>query len=634
MVSVTNLGTFSGLSTNDIVAINNMGQIAGTLNLSPVRGFISQNEVVTTVPPLAGTNLDFILGINDAGATVGYSVDYSGQGSTNPTIATIWENGVATPFPLEGYSNSRAVGINNSGQVILSAYSATNTLEALLWQNGSYINLGTLDTGLAQADAINDEGQVVGTSESGNFQHAFLWQNGKMTDLGLVGGAYDSTAAVAINNSGIIVGDELLSSYPNNQLAVVWLNGKALSLPGLTQNGSTAHDINDSGIVVGQSQSQAVGSGNRMDAVAWYDGTVIDLNSLAPSGWQLGNAISINNQNEIVGTGTYNGATTWFELTLPSVISLTSAEAVTDTSTFASLIVSPMTISDSAANISANFSSLETLAAVGQIASIAFTDSGYAALSLTPAQLTGDTKALALISGNFYVEENASAANLSFSGLSGHGNVAVFSADASDYSVTSSSDGKSVVITDAGTGRNSTDTITNITALQFTDFTDFVAQTPGPANAVTSGNIVELYSAVLAREPDVPGLAFYEGFLVSNPTTSLQQFAEYFLSSSEYAGNAAHNYAQTEAGDEQFIRDSYTNLLHRTPTADEVAFYETKLIAPALAGLTPGTTAYADTAKAAHALTLVYFSASAEFLSDVQVTAQTPSSASHWLVLI
>jgi len=31
---------------------------------------------------------------------------------------------------------------------------------------------------------------------------------------------------------------------------------------------------------------------------------------------------------------------------------------------------------------------------------------------------------------------------------------------------------------------------------------------------------------------------------------------------------------------------------------------------------------------------LVYFSASPEFLSDVQVTAATPANGSHWLVLV
>jgi hypothetical protein len=109
---------------------------------------------------------------------------------------------------------------------------------------------------------------------------------------------------------------------------------------------------------------------------------------------------------------------------------------------------------------------------------------------------------------------------------------------------------------------------------------------------------------------------------------------EWFLASSEYVSNPAHNYAQSVSGDEQFIADSYQNLLHRTPSASETAFYETNVIAPALANLTPGTAAYKAADAQAHALVLVYFSQTAELLGDVQVTAQNPTSAQHWLVLI
>jgi hypothetical protein len=129
-------------------------------------------------------------------------------------------------------------------------------------------------------------------------------------------------------------------------------------------------------------------------------------------------------------------------------------------------------------------------------------------------------------------------------------------------------------------------------------------------------------------------LAFYQAYMSKNPATSLQQYAEFFLNSPEYTANSEHAYAQTVAGDQQFITDSYQNLLHRAPSADEVAFYETNVIAPALKTLQAGSAAYAAADLAAHALTLVYFSASPEFLADVQVTATNPPSAQHWLVLV
>src|SRR6202012_2115852 len=114
----------------------------------------------------------------------------------------------------------------------------------------------------------------------------------------------------------------------------------------------------------------------------------------------------------------------------------------------------------------------------------------------------------------------------------------------------------------------------------------------------------ELYGAVLGREPDVPGLAFYQAYMNGNATTPLQQYAQWFLSSAEYTGNPQHAYAQTAAGDQQFIGDSYQNLLHRGPSASEVAFYEDNVIAPALKGLEAGSAAYTAADLAAHALTL------------------------------
>jgi hypothetical protein len=175
-----------------------------------------------------------------------------------------------------------------------------------------------------------------------------------------------------------------------------------------------------------------------------------------------------------------------------------------------------------------------------------------------------------------------------------------------------------------------TDTLVGIQAVSFSDETIIIADVPGAAS-VTTGNITELYAAVLDREPDTAGLAFYQAYLTANPGVPLLQFAEWFLASPEYT--AAHSYAQTSAGDAQFITESYENLLHRAPSAAEVAYYQDHVIAPALKDLTPGTQAYSAAEFQAHAQMLVYFSASPEFLSDVEITAQHAADAQHWLIL-
>jgi hypothetical protein len=217
----------------------------------------------------------------------------------------------------------------------------------------------------------------------------------------------------------------------------------------------------------------------------------------------------------------------------------------------------------------------------------------------------------------------------SFAGMAGQGNIVVFAGNASQYSVTGSGDGTSFTI---GNGAI-TDHLSGVTALQFADHTELVAsQTPEVAGRVSSAQVAALYAAVLDRTPDIPGLAFYQTYAAGNPAAQIVTFAEWFLSSAEYTG--AHNYAQSAAGDAQFIADTYQNLLHRSPEAGAVDFYQSKVIDPILGTASPGTAAYAKADLLAHAMVLTYFSVSAEFLGDVQITAAHPADAQHWLILI
>jgi hypothetical protein len=116
----------------------------------------------------------------------------------------------------------------------------------------------------------------------------------------------------------------------------------------------------------------------------------------------------------------------------------------------------------------------------------------------------------------------------------------------------------------------------------------------------------------------------------------LVSLAQNFLQSPEYTNNSEHTYPQTAAGESQFITDSYNNLLHRAPESGAIPYYQ-NLISQFNRGLIPGTAAYIAADLQAHAIVLVDFSASPEFLGDVQVTAANPASAGftgHWLLLI
>ena len=126
---------------------------------------------------------------------------------------------------------SSATAINTNSQVVGSSQilaGDTNATHPFLWTAGAtdgvpsnpqMKDLGSLPgatRGYGWASDINDSGQVVGWGDSsqvdgsGNpIKHAFLWQNGSMLDLQVT---YAGMQDLAINNSGVVVGDETTSA--------------------------------------------------------------------------------------------------------------------------------------------------------------------------------------------------------------------------------------------------------------------------------------------------------------------------------------------------------------------------------------------------------------------------------------
>ncbi|HMA49734.1 MAG TPA: putative Ig domain-containing protein, partial [Magnetospirillaceae bacterium] len=304
----------------------------------------------------------------------------------------------------------------------------------------------------------------------------------------------------------------------------------------------------------------------------------------------------------------------------------TAQEAVSALAT--GTLSSTTAIYDTASAVQSVLDGLQSMASAGKLPTINLTDTGIPTITVTSTQLSADSAVLKDIAGNYVLDIAAPAGSDAIAGLAGHANIAAFSGSASQYSVVSQAGGLSVTNLASG----AVTTLTGITALHFSDLTEIVAQMPGNGT-VTTGNITELYSAVLGREPDVAGLAFYQGFLQANPSTSLLTFAQWFLASPEYTGNTAHAYAQSAAGDAQFIIDSYTNLLGRAPESAAIPYYQA-VINQFTNGLVPNTADYAAAQKLGHAQVLVYFSASPEFLHDVQITATSPADSHHWLEIV
>lgn len=310
--------------------INNDGSTTGTGLIdgtSAYHPFLYQGgETIDLGGGAAGTASD----INDAGEVVGGM--YFGQSYR----AFRWQGGVATELGTLGGSWSDAVGLNNYGQIVGTAYvsgAPTGGVgHGFVQSNGVMTDLGTLGGTGSRAYDINEAGFIVGGSGTTGdaLWHATLirpkngeWYqdsdldgiNDLLVDLGTLGGRSLSDGA-DINDNGVVVG----SSYDlggGSRRAFKWQDGRMTELGAL--NGlvySSAEGINNSGRIVGTSWS-SWNADNR--AFIWEDGAMYDLNGLVSpgSGWTLQYARAINDVGWIVGSGLSPGGDVHAYLLVP-----------------------------------------------------------------------------------------------------------------------------------------------------------------------------------------------------------------------------------------------------------------------------------------------------------------------------
>lgn len=161
--------------------------------------------------------------------------------------------------------------INNSTQIAGDIIADKGGPFAGVWKQGFVEKLdGTVVTVRSSAVAINESGQVVGYQKGrygDNTDRAVLWNNGFMQELGALGGI--ESRALAINNSGDVVG-WVRTNYGAKD-AFIWRTGTMEYLGVLT-----------SGIAI-NSNGQILGTIDGGNPVLWNKGI---MQKLEPPGDQ------------------------------------------------------------------------------------------------------------------------------------------------------------------------------------------------------------------------------------------------------------------------------------------------------------------------------------------------------------
>jgi probable HAF family extracellular repeat protein len=302
--TVTDLGTFGVKDINNQGTAVGYGYVAG----AGWHVFLHSNSTTTDLGTLTGS-FSQVRSINEGGVIAGWG-DTLGQGHEQ---AFTYCGGTVTPISVSGASYSYAYDINDGGKVVGKADLAGGQSLGFLYENGAITLLPTLGGRDGVATSINNRRQIAGYSlDANNKQHVFLWEEGNMTDLGSMGEAY--CYPESINERSQIVG-YAYSSVNSSGHGFLYDHGIVTQL-GVLRAGDTfsrAYCINELGQVVGDSSMAYAGDGR---AFLYESGSMTDLNDLiAPSGWVLTSARSINDSGQIVGNGTLNGVSHAYLLT-------------------------------------------------------------------------------------------------------------------------------------------------------------------------------------------------------------------------------------------------------------------------------------------------------------------------------
>jgi probable HAF family extracellular repeat protein len=287
-----------------ILALDQSGRCAGTFVSHVGNAHVAytfDQGAVTIAPTLPADSQSDAMAFAGGGAVVGVSYDLGelsvrsflslGGGAPSISLGTFSARGAGPSGDVVGFltvANSSGICVDHAARL-----RAGTLTDLLTLQNGTN----------SYAHAVNSRGQIVGRSDTANDAgtQGALWQDSSplRVGLGTLGGTFSE--AFAINDLGSVVGVSTTAARAFRAVefrldaagfVIARNNLGALPTAGGTEPWSYAFGVNNTGLIVGASNSRGV---------MWRAGRIIDLNALAlpPTGWRIETARAVNESGTI-----------------------------------------------------------------------------------------------------------------------------------------------------------------------------------------------------------------------------------------------------------------------------------------------------------------------------------------------
>lgn len=217
----------------------------------------------------------YALALNDSGQIVGNYLDAGGR-----LHACLWQNSSVKTIA----ENAQVADINDNGQAVGWIEESEQSQAYFYDSDGVLYDLPAMD-GASRALAVNNLGQTAGRI-SGDSEHAFVEDYGSIEMIAPGVNGY----AVGLNDAG----DVLIKNVANETIrSLLWTAGELVDLGTLGGEMTQAEDINQTGQIVGWSQT----AGGATHPFLWENGIMIDLGNLAGD---FSSAVAINDNGQIL----------------------------------------------------------------------------------------------------------------------------------------------------------------------------------------------------------------------------------------------------------------------------------------------------------------------------------------------